>query len=233
MSLSQAERQRSVELLNSLAQQRYDLELLSVPDLVQVLKGLNPRLNERGKEFFTDIRDFLCIQNLPQATFAPSLEQAREEIDQLLTEIPFPIGYVTGALEMGFHHKIALEGLTVDEVGTFVIGLEGEEYIASKKGRRPLFSLQEKVSLWMRLGPKKSVLFAIPSKPEWISSDDYYDWITQYLGLFKNPRIKYFGSEDDSWEIVGAHHRRAFSPKHVLRWSVGNPPIHTSNLLKE
>jgi hypothetical protein len=238
MSVSQSERERRGELFDSLAKQRYEFELLSVSELAQVLRAIHPRLNELGRKSFIDVEELMYLQDPPEVTWAPSLEEAREATGRIL-ETPGFVGYVTGALEMGPHHKMILEmvldGLSLRTywwMDTFVMGIEGEEYVR-EKGREPLFSLQEKISLWKRLAPDRSILFAVPPKPEVISANDYYDWIALYLGFFRHPKVYYFGSEDDSREIIEAHHHRAFSPSRVLHRSFGNPPIHTSDLLIE
>lgn len=232
MSVSSVESQNRGELFDSLAKKRYEFELLSVPELTQVLRGIHPRLNELGRKSYIDVEELMYLLDPPEVTWASSLEEASEATGRIL-ETPGFVGYVTGALEMGPHHKMILDGLTTYWwMNTFVMGIEGEEYVRAK-GREPLFTLQEKISLWKRLAPDRSILFAVPPRPEGISADDYYDWLTLYLGFFQHPKVIYFGSRDDPREIVEAHHRRAFSPSRVLHRCFGDPPIHTSDLLKK
>ena len=64
-----------------------------------------------------------------------------------------------------------------------------------------------------------------------MSADFYYDWLTRKFSIMYNPKVFYYGSEDDSEEVQKAHLRRAMSPEHVIRYSVGDPPLHTPDLL--
>lgn len=226
------EQLRKAEVLNSLTQQRYSFELLSQNDLSLVLDRLisSSRLTELGKEFFTDVKEIRWFRPSPRVTFARSLTEAREATSQLLMENSAPVGYITGGLEGTFLH-ILLDGLVTDgRIDTCIIGLEEEEYVAAK-GREPLFSTQEKTSLWTQLAPDNSLLFVIPQRPEIISVNDYYDWISEYLGIFRKNRVIYLGSKDDPQEVIAAHLRRAASPRHILHLSIGKPPLHTSELL--
>lgn len=226
------EQLRKPEILNSLAQQRYSFELLSQTDLSHTLDHLisSDRLTRLGREFFVDIKELPLLRESSRVTFARSLVEARESTYQLLMETPGFVGYITGGLEGGFL-QIMLNGLVAGgELDTCIIGLEEEKYVASK-GREPLFSTQEKTSLWMELAPDDSIVFVIPPRPEIISADDYYDWISEYLGIFRNNRVIYIGSRDDPPEVIAAHHRRAASPNHILHISVGKPLLHTSELL--
>lgn len=226
------EQLRKPEVLNSLAQQRYSFELLSQADLSSVLDHLSSsgRLTGLGRESFIDIKELPLLMDSPHVVFARSLVEAREATNELLRETSGLVGYITGGLEGGFL-QIMLNGLVAGgEINTCIIGLEEEGYVASK-GRESLFSTQEKTSLWMEMAPDDSIVFVIPPRPEMISADDYYDWIAEYLGIFRNGQIVYLGSKDDSLEVFAAHIRRAASPKHVLRVSVGKPPRHTSELL--
>ncbi len=235
MGACMGERLRKPEILNSLVQQSYSFELLSQIDLSHILGHLisSGRLTELGREFYIDIKElqeFPLLRDSPRVVFARSLAEARAATNQLLIEASGFVGYITGGLEGGFL-QIMLNGLVAGgEIDTFIIGLEEEKYVASK-GRGPLFSTQEKASLWMQLAPDNSVLFIIPPRPESMSPDDYYDWISEYLGVFKNGQVIYFESRDDPFEIIAAHLRRAASPNHILSVSLGEPPLHASELL--
>lgn len=226
------ERQVGIDCLISFTQKRFDFKPLSKAALVDILDRTisSDRLTRLGEEFLTDCKEQLCMRSAPNVLIAGSLEEARDCASLLLTEVPNQIGYITGGLE-GLHLEIALNALTATGIATFIIGLEEDSYILSK-GRRPLFSTREKVSLWEQLAPDKSVLFVIPQKPDSVSPDDYYDWITQYLGLFRSKQIIYLGSKDDPMEVILAHQRRAASPKHCLNISVGHPLLlHTTEML--
>ena len=231
MSINTHERVLGGDGLSSLTKRRFDLEPLSQDVLVSVFDRVisSGELSELGQEFLVDCKELLWLRDAPNVLVASSLEEARDDVGLLLTEVPGRIGYITGGLE-GLHLQILLNGLAATEIETFIIGLEEDSYVASK-GREPLYTTNEKISLWEQLAPDKSVLFVIPQRPDFISPNDYYDWITQYLGLFRNEKIVYLGSKDDSPEILQAHQRRAASPNHCLNLSVGNPPLHTTELL--
>lgn len=225
------EQSRRIDALNLLAKKRFDLTPLSQTALTDVLDRASGSLNPLGQEIIADTRELFWLRDAPNVLVASSLEEARDYVGLLLTEAPGQVGYITGGLE-GTHLQILLNGLTADRrISTFVIGTEENIYTSKAKNRKPLYSTREKVSLWGQLAPDKSVLFVIPQRPDLVSPDDYYDWIAQYLGLFRNKRIIYLGSKDDSPEIILAHQRRAASPAHCLRLSLGNPPLHTSELL--
>ncbi len=231
MSTSSHERVLGDDSLFPLTKQRFDLEPLSQAALTSVLDRVisSGKVSELGQELLIDCKELLWLRDAPNILVASSLEEVRDHVGLLLTEIPGRIGYITGGLE-GLHLQILLNGLTATETETFIVGLEEDSYVASK-GEEPLYTTNEKVSLWEQLAPDMSILFVIPKKPDGISSDDYYDWVTKYLGLFRNEQIVYLGSKDDPQEIVLAHQRRAASLAHCLNLSVGNPPLHTSELL--
>lgn len=71
----------------------------------------------------------------------------------------------------------------------------------------------------------------MPLRPETISAEKYYDWITRVLGVWRNDRIIYMGSKDDPKEIKESHINRAASPQHILRLNIGENMFHTSSLL--
>ncbi|MBI3887495.1 hypothetical protein HY310_00310 [Candidatus Microgenomates bacterium] len=124
-----------------------------------------------------------------------------------------------------------LDGLVICKLKTFIVGLEEEGYTLGK-GRQPLLTFQQRMSLWSMIAPNQSVIFPIPPRPEQISADIYYDWISKTVGVYKNPRVVFVGSQDDPQQIKDAHFRRAFSSQHVLQTSIGIPPVHTTELLK-
>jgi hypothetical protein len=163
----------------------------------------NGKLTQLGRQIFEDAREWLWVRDPPTVIFARSLAEARTEVGCLLGKTRGAIGYITGGLESGFHH-ILLNGLVSDGVGTFVIGLEEDKYIA-EKGRTPLFTTQEKVSWWRYLAPEGSVIFVVPSRPEELPPDKYYDWLAEYIGLYRNVRAVYVGSVDDPAEVRAAH----------------------------
>lgn len=230
MSFNLKEQPGRIEVLSSLAKKRFDLTPLSQAALTSVLDRASGSLNSLGQEFLTDSKELFWLRDAPNVLVAGSLEEARDCVGMLLTEVPGQVGYITGGLE-GIHLQGLLNGLTADrKISTFVLGIEESSY-GEAKGRKPLYSTREKVLLWEQLAPDKSVLFVIPQRPDFVSPDDYYDWIAQYLGLFRNKQIVYLGSKDDSQEIILAHQRRAASPKHCLNVSLGIPPIHTIELL--
>ena len=223
------EQPRSIEVLNLLAKKRFDLSPLPQAALTNVLYRTRANLNPLGQEILTDSKELLWLKDAPNVLTANSLAEARDCVGLLLTETPGTIGYITGGLE-GIHLQTILNGLTTEGISTFIIGIE-ESCYSKTKGRNPLYSTEEKMSLWTQLAPERSVLFVIPLRPDFVSPDDYYDWIAQYLGIFRNKQIVYLGSKDDPPEIILAHQRRAASPKHCLNISFGNPPVHTSELL--
>lgn len=230
MGFNLKEQLGGIEDLSSLAKKRFDLEPLSQADLASVFDRASRRLNSLGQEFLIDLRELLWLRDAPNVRVASSLEEAKGGIARLLTETPGLIGYITGGLE-GIHLQILLNGLIADGISTFIMGIEESSY-SSTKGREPLYSTKEKVLLWLQFAPDKTILFVIPQRPDFLSPDDYYDWIAQYLGLFGNERIIYLGSKDDPQEIILAHQRRAASPANCWRLSLGKPPFHTSELLK-
>jgi hypothetical protein len=218
------------EILDLLTKKIFDLPPLSQAALSNVLDIAKSRLNPLGQEILTDSGELFWLKDAPNVLVTGSLEEARSCIGMLLAKAPDKIGYITGGLE-GIHLQIQLNGLTVDgTILTVIMGIEESGY-SETKGRRPLFSMREKVSLWKQLAPDNSILFVIPQRPDFISPDDYYDWITQYLGVLKNIQIIYLGSKDDPPEIIQAHQRRAASQEHCLQLSLGAPPIHTTELL--
>lgn len=232
MSTNLFERGIEGDNLLSLAKQRFDLELLPPDALIDVLDRVisNGRVNKLGQEYLVDCIELIQLGNASNVLVADSLEEARDYIGMVLTEMPDRIGYITGGLE-GLHLQVLLHSLTGgSKVSSFIFGLETDSYIVSK-GRGPLYTTNEKVSLWEQLAPDKSVLFIIPQRPGFISPDDYYDWIVQYLGLYRNKQVVYLGSKDDPQEVILAHQRRAASPAHCLQLSLGNLPLHTSELL--
>ena len=232
MSANLQERAIGGDNLMSLAKKRFDLEPLSPVALTSVIDRVisGGRVNKLGQEYLVDCKEIRWLKNRPNTLIASSLEEARDYIGLLLTEVPNPIGYITGGLE-GLHLQVLLNKLTAEgRISTFIVGLEEDSYVAAK-GRAPLWTTREKLSLWEQLAPDSSILFVIPRRPDFISPDDYYDWLAQYLGLFKNKQIVYFGSKDDPQEVILAHQRRAASPAHCLHLSLGNPPRHTSDLL--
>lgn len=230
MSISLQERAIGGDGLFSLTKRRFDLKPLSQDVLTGVFERVisSGKVSELGQELLVDCKELLWLRDAPNVLVASSLEEARDNVGLLLTEIPGRIGYITGGME-GLHLQILLNGLAATEVETFIIGVEEDSYSIAK-GRKPPYSMEEKVSLWEQLAPDRSVLFVVPQRPEFVSPDNYHDWIAKYLGLFGNEQIVYLGSKDDSQEVVLAHQRRAASPRHCLNLSLGNPPIHTSEL---
>lgn len=229
------ERLRQTEILDSLAGKRFDFELLSQPELTVVLrkKISSGELTKLGQDFLTDANELFWLRDAPRLCFARSLNVARAEVGRLLRQTSGNIGYITGGLE-GLHLQRFLGGITISNFGieTLVVGIEEDSYTRNK-GREPLFSTREKVSLWAQLAPEGSVLFVVPQRPGSVSADEYYDWITRHLGLYKNEQVVFLGSKDDPPAIKEAHLRRAFSPQQVLSLSIGKPPWHTSNLITE
>ena len=112
-----------------------------------------------------------------------------------------------------------------------LIGVEDVGYIR-RKGREPLFTLLEKLSLIKALVPDRTIIFPIPSKPPELSSDLFYDALAQQLYVYRRPGVFHIGSDDDYREVFEAKLGRALTPKNVLYLTIGRPPIHTSDLLK-
>jgi len=233
MSVCLGEQLRKPEVpYRSLARQRYSFELLSQEDFFRILDDLisSGRLTTLGKEFYSDVKEIPILKDPSVGVvFARSLDEARQRIDQLLAETPGYVGYITGGLEGGFLQLAIGALLGKGEMDPLIIGLEEDKYVASK-GREPLFSTQEKASLWMRIARDNSIVFIIPPRPESIPPHDYHDWIAKRLGIFQNSRVVYFGAKDDPQEILIAHNRRAASLNHLVTTSFG-PPHHTSDLL--
>lgn len=210
----------------------FDCELLGRIPLIKLFDKIIDRtpLTKLGEECLRNFQSTLILKDSPKnVTFAPSLKTARMTISQNLNDGGGPYGYITGGLE-GWHHTIFTDATEARGIRGCIVGLEQEEYIR-KKGREPIFSFSEKASLWKNLAPEGSIIFPMPLRPESVSAGKYYDWIARVIGLWKNDRIIYMGSEDDPGYIKESHINRAASPQHILRLGIGVDVFHTSNLL--
>ncbi len=230
--MSSVERAHREGLAQSLAAQRYNFDLMSTPHLHNAVSRLlsSGRLNDLGVSAYENIIDLLVCKQAPQAVFARSLNEARGLIREQLRGSR--LAYITGGLEASLYQVLSLESVPLDGVGAVAIGIEGEGYVRGK-GREPIFTLREKVSLWMQLVPDhaQNTIFAIPPKPDELPSNWYYDWLAKYLGVFKNPQTTFLGLKDSTPEIVAALYRRAASPAHIDQRALGKPPVHTSDQL--
>lgn len=207
-----------------------EVQHLTLDQVSGALKRLaiSNNLTQLGRNFYGDIFDQLSLQPRRETWVAFSLKEARGKITELLAMIYGNVGYITGGLESR-HHQILLDSLSVNRISAAIIGLEGDNYIRNK-GRTPFLTYPERFSLWPLVAPNGSIIFPLPPKPDGIASDEWYDAITQYLGVWQNPQVVYIGSADDPSPIKSAHLRRAFSPRNVVHITLGLPPVHSSEL---
>lgn len=220
----------SQELLQ-IAYRKFEYQKPDNYEWLQIIERLrqSKRIGMLGDQFLVDCRELPLFRAESMVKVASSLYDTKANIELKLNESHGLAGYITGGLE-GLHLQMILNGLEIDGINPLIMGVEEDSYVR-KKGREPLFTTQEKLALWEKLAPDNSLIFVIPLRPDHINPDIYYDFISDYLGLFKNKRVIYLGATDDPPEVKSAHLRRAASPKHCLNFSMGQPPIHTSQLL--
>lgn len=145
------------------------------------------RLTQLGQEFITDAEELLYLSDSREVEVSCSLKEAKASIKNVLSRQKYPFGYITGGLE-GIHLHRLFDGLVVSGISAMILGLEESDYTNSK-GRQPLYTTAEKMALWQKYAPSGSLVFVIPRRPDHISPNDYYDWITQYLGIWKNSKV--------------------------------------------
>lgn len=216
-------------IYESLSNTEFSFRLLRKFELIQRLKNLvgEGRFTPLGKEFYVDLYERLILTNAQDVHVAASLHEAAHTARSLLSHGRY--FYITGGLE-GIHHLYSIEAACARGISGIIMGLETPEYIV-KKGREPLLTLQEKISLWRYVLPQGSMIFIIPPKPPELQSDEYYDWIGTIIGVFRNQNTYYSVVKDEPLSLIEAKRRRAFPGNLLYHLDVGVPLIHTTALL--